>query len=58
MGITQARHAQQFVMNHLMTPDPAEGLAGEGIKVRRELLPFDVDLLTGRLAFTDSGEPL
>ncbi|KAG0160134.1 hypothetical protein PDIDSM_7661 [Penicillium digitatum] len=38
MGITQARHAQQFVMNHLMTPDPAEGLAGEGIKVRRELV--------------------
>ncbi|KAJ5972344.1 uncharacterized protein N7479_002262 [Penicillium vulpinum] len=37
MGITQARRAQQFVMNHLGTPDPADGLAGEGIKVRREL---------------------
>ncbi|KGO78434.1 Helicase, C-terminal [Penicillium italicum] len=38
MGITQARRAQQFVMKHLTTPDPADGLAGEGIKVRRELV--------------------
>lgn len=38
MGMTQARRAQQFVMNHLRTSDPAEGLAGEGIKVRRELV--------------------
>ncbi|KAJ5169407.1 SNF2-related protein [Penicillium coprophilum] len=38
MGMTQARRAQQFVMNHLRTLDPAEGIAGEGIKVRRELV--------------------
>ncbi|KAJ6163224.1 hypothetical protein N7497_003203 [Penicillium chrysogenum] len=28
MGMTQARRAQEFVMHHLRTPDPAEGLAG------------------------------
>ncbi|KAJ5597910.1 hypothetical protein N7537_007994 [Penicillium hordei] len=37
MGMTQARRAQEFVMNRLRMPDPADGLAGEGIKVRREL---------------------
>ncbi|KAJ5545048.1 SNF2-related protein [Penicillium sp. DV-2018c] len=37
MGINQARRAQEFVSQHLRTPDPAEGLAGHGIKVRQEL---------------------
>ncbi|KAJ5504373.1 hypothetical protein N7463_007247 [Penicillium fimorum] len=38
MGMTQARRAQQFVMKRLHTLDPAEGLAGEGIKIRREVV--------------------
>ncbi|KAJ5962081.1 hypothetical protein N7501_007022 [Penicillium viridicatum] len=38
MGMTQARRAQEFVVNRLWIPDPADGLAGEGIKVRRELV--------------------
>ncbi|KAJ5449135.1 SNF2-related protein [Penicillium cf. griseofulvum] len=38
MGMTQARRAQQFVTSHLRAPDPAEGLAGEGIKVRWDLI--------------------
>ncbi|KAJ5202752.1 hypothetical protein N7449_004831 [Penicillium cf. viridicatum] len=29
MGMTQARRAQEFVMNRLRMPDPADGLAGE-----------------------------
>ncbi|RAH71572.1 DEAD/DEAH box helicase [Aspergillus aculeatinus CBS 121060] len=37
LGITQAHHAQRFVTKQLNTPDPADGLAGAGIKVRREL---------------------
>ncbi|PWY87644.1 hypothetical protein BO70DRAFT_378236 [Aspergillus heteromorphus CBS 117.55] len=37
LGITQARHAQKFVTKHLNAYDPAEGLAGAGIKTRREL---------------------
>ena len=37
MGISQARDAQKFVTGHLNTCDPAEGLAGAGIKVRRKL---------------------
>ncbi|RAL03959.1 DEAD/DEAH box helicase [Aspergillus ibericus CBS 121593] len=37
MGITQAHHAQKFVTKHLNTHDPTEGLAGAGIKLRREL---------------------
>ncbi|PYH96262.1 SNF2 family helicase [Aspergillus ellipticus CBS 707.79] len=37
LGITQARHAQKFVTKHLNAYDPAEGLAGAGIRVRREL---------------------
>ncbi|OOF98162.1 hypothetical protein ASPCADRAFT_394972 [Aspergillus carbonarius ITEM 5010] len=37
LGITQAHHAQKFVTKHLHTYDPAEGLAGAGIKARREL---------------------
>ncbi|PWY87303.1 hypothetical protein BO94DRAFT_492772 [Aspergillus sclerotioniger CBS 115572] len=37
LGITQAHHAQKFVTKHLNTYDPAEGLAGAGIKARREL---------------------
>ncbi|KAJ5101664.1 hypothetical protein NUU61_003886 [Penicillium alfredii] len=41
LGITQARHAQQFITQHLRAYDPAEGLAGAGIKVRRELAQRD-----------------
>ncbi|KAL4891934.1 P-loop containing nucleoside triphosphate hydrolase protein [Aspergillus ambiguus] len=37
LGITQAHQAQKFVTSHLHLPDPAEGLAGAGIKVRSEL---------------------
>ncbi|KAL6238139.1 hypothetical protein BDW75DRAFT_202061 [Aspergillus navahoensis] len=37
LGISQARLAQQFVTKHLQEPDPAEGLSGAGIKIRREL---------------------
>ncbi|OQD99298.1 hypothetical protein PENSOL_c007G07466 [Penicillium solitum] len=38
MGMTQARRAQEFVVSRLRMSDPADGLAGEGIKVRRELV--------------------
>ncbi|PYI34703.1 hypothetical protein BP00DRAFT_364486 [Aspergillus indologenus CBS 114.80] len=37
LGITQAHHAQRFVTKQLNKPDPADGLAGAGIKVRRQL---------------------
>ncbi|KAG2419573.1 hypothetical protein HFD88_004369 [Aspergillus terreus] len=37
LGISQAHQAQKFVTSHLTLADPAEGLAGAGIKVRREL---------------------
>lgn len=37
MGIAQACRAQEFVTKHLRASDPAEGLAGYGIKVRRDL---------------------
>ncbi|KAL4909044.1 hypothetical protein BDW74DRAFT_145861 [Aspergillus multicolor] len=37
LGISQARLAQQFVTKHLRASDPAEGLSGAGIKIRREL---------------------
>ncbi|KAL4932744.1 DEAD/DEAH box helicase [Aspergillus undulatus] len=37
LGISQARLAQHFVTKHLGSSDPAEGLAGAGIKVRSEL---------------------
>ncbi|KAK2768459.1 hypothetical protein FQN54_000314 [Arachnomyces sp. PD_36] len=37
LGISQARNAQKFVTSRLDTADPAEGLAGAGIKTRREM---------------------
>ncbi|KAL4777959.1 P-loop containing nucleoside triphosphate hydrolase protein [Aspergillus varians] len=37
LGISQARLAQQWVTKHLGAYDPAEGLAGAGIKIRSEL---------------------
>ncbi|KAL2857908.1 P-loop containing nucleoside triphosphate hydrolase protein [Aspergillus pseudoustus] len=37
LGISQARLAQQFVTKHLHAWNPAEGLAGAGIKIRNEL---------------------
>ncbi|KAL4950128.1 hypothetical protein BDW69DRAFT_197505 [Aspergillus filifer] len=37
LGISQARLAQQHVTKHLGSDDPAEGLAGAGIKIRSEL---------------------
>ncbi|OJJ40644.1 hypothetical protein ASPWEDRAFT_22808 [Aspergillus wentii DTO 134E9] len=37
MGVSLARRAQKFVASNLNTYDPAEGLAGAGIKARREL---------------------
>ena len=43
LGISQARQAQQFITSHLGAEDPAEGLAGAGIKVRRELAERESD---------------
>ncbi|KAL1969510.1 hypothetical protein VTN77DRAFT_8948 [Rasamsonia byssochlamydoides] len=37
LGISQARLAQKFVTSRLTADDPAEGLAGAGIKARREI---------------------
>jgi hypothetical protein len=37
IGITQARRAQQYITQHLKSPDPTQGLAGAGIKTRHEL---------------------
>ena len=37
LGISQGRHAQRFITSRLTEFDPAEGLAGAGIKTRREL---------------------
>lgn len=37
IGITQARHAQQWVTEHLRSSDPAEGLSSRGIRVRLQL---------------------
>lgn len=37
LGISQARQAQQFIASRLSAEDPTEGLAGVGIKARREL---------------------
>lgn len=37
VGITQARYAQRFITAHLNSFDPAEGLAGAGIKARHQL---------------------
>lgn len=37
LGISQARQAQQFITSRLTALDPTEGLAGAGIKTRREL---------------------
>lgn len=41
LGISQARLAQNFVTKHLQAFDPAEGLPGAGIKIRRELSDRD-----------------
>ncbi|CAG8384128.1 unnamed protein product [Penicillium salamii] len=41
MGISQACKAQEFVTEHLRSPDPAEGLSGAGIKARGELTHHD-----------------
>ncbi|GAQ38024.1 SNF2 family helicase [Aspergillus niger] len=53
LGITQARHAQKFVTKHLNTYDPAEGLAGAGIKVRRELSGREGDNLSPKKTTPD-----
>ncbi|KAL2003628.1 hypothetical protein VTN02DRAFT_3012 [Thermoascus thermophilus] len=37
LGISQARMAQKFVTSRLTADDPAEGLAGAGIRARREM---------------------
>lgn len=37
LGISQGRQAQRFITSRLTEFDPAEGLAGAGIKTRREL---------------------
>ncbi|KAL1851553.1 hypothetical protein Plec18170_006372 [Paecilomyces lecythidis] len=37
LGISQARLAQKFITSRLTAPDPGEGLAGAGIKARREI---------------------
>jgi len=41
MGITQARHAQQFVTEHLRASDPSDGLSSRGLRVRFELQKRD-----------------
>jgi hypothetical protein len=41
MGITQARHAQQFVTEHLRAADPSDGLSSRGLRVRFELQKRD-----------------
>lgn len=41
VGITQARHAQQWVTEHLRSMDPAEGLSSRGIRVRLDLMKRD-----------------
>lgn len=41
MGITQARHAQQFVTEHLRAHDPSDGLSSRGLRVRFELQKRD-----------------
>ncbi|CAG7920879.1 unnamed protein product [Penicillium olsonii] len=41
MGISQACKAQEYVTEHLRSPDPAEGLSGAGIKFRREITNHD-----------------
>lgn len=41
IGITQARRAQQHVTQNLRSLDPAEGLSGRGINVRKELSERD-----------------
>lgn len=43
LGISQARQAQQFITARLGEEDPAEGLAGAGIKARRELAEREGD---------------
>ncbi|EAW10528.1 putative SNF2 family helicase [Aspergillus clavatus NRRL 1] len=50
MGISQACRAQQFVKEHLKSCDPAEGLAGAGIKARRELANATEEM-KGKLEF-------
>ena len=37
LGISQARLAQKFITSRLSTQDPAEGLAGAGIRARQEI---------------------
>lgn len=37
LGISQARRVQKFVTSHLDNADPAEGIAGAGIKARKEM---------------------
>ncbi|WEW60815.1 hypothetical protein PRK78_006303 [Emydomyces testavorans] len=37
LGISQARDAQRFITAHLCSVDPSEGLAGAGIKTKREM---------------------
>jgi hypothetical protein len=37
LGISQARLAQKFITSRLATQDPAGGLAGAGIRARREI---------------------
>ncbi|KAJ5605647.1 hypothetical protein N7510_008428 [Penicillium lagena] len=56
IGITQARHAQQFVAQHLRSNDPAEGLAGAGIKVRRDLEKRDNVTRKGKPESADAAE--
>ncbi|CAL5875101.1 uncharacterized protein PFLUO_LOCUS9405 [Penicillium psychrofluorescens] len=56
IGITQARHAQQFVAQHLRSYDPAEGLAGAGIKVRRDLEKRDNVSRKGKPESADAAE--
>ncbi|CAI7631920.1 unnamed protein product [Penicillium glandicola] len=58
MGITQACRAQQFVMNHLRASDPAEGLAGEGIKVRRELVNHGQTAILAHSGAPEPAKPL
>lgn len=54
LGISQARQAQRFVTSRLTALDPTEGLAGAGIKARREIAGREGE---GRTRFNNARAP-
>lgn len=57
LGISQARQAQRFVTSRLNTHDPAEGLAGAGIKARRELAERETDVGVTGIKMSTTSSP-